>query len=541
MSIDSVHTLPPTTEYLCATRITSNKSKTRLYVKTILHSPEEKRIFTEKLPIESVLLYHYKTPLANINPVKLPDIQLNNVNLGSLNKSNTEDPNINALSNFKDRLCFSFTSKGNSQIPDDWTIQLPKLVLARDLFFSHPSLLRLAFFNTNLTTDMTVDKNAPEAFHIFIAANRKITSLDLKDPIFLKRLALILLCPELSQSFLSIHQKTFKGKNIDKNKVYDFDIDAPCISNIQLNVEGRYYQDKKIFRIERINSFESLETNINKPIKIHIQTQKALRNTKKIFKQKYPAQEKEILDNSQLDLEANADIDQKIVELRNKVSTIYTTEELNISLKASCREVNITKRYSNEKKYKIEGSVAGGEGDTLGNAPGFTVNSKEEPHKKDFISLEFKKLLEEIENEGYKTHRIHHNSFNFENNTSYKMKAKHQNRGFYVSLVCDKKNKEQFYLCEIDTTDLKKNISTLLLPYNSKTEKLLSKENIIRFKIAILLNPLSWPKDFLTEVHNIQLYTTINHPSKQSDPPTNQKYKDWATRIIEKWQSQIND
>ncbi|WP_228267818.1 Tn7-like element transposition protein TnsE [Acinetobacter johnsonii] len=43
--------------------------------------------------------------------------------------------------------------------------------------------------------------------------------------------------------------------------------------------------------------------------------------------------------------------------------------------------------------------------------------------------------------------------------------ANNQLRYFYVYKIFNIENNHQFYLCEIDTSDGKKNISTLLLPY----------------------------------------------------------------------------
>ena len=43
-----------------------------------------------------------------------------------------------------------------------------------------------------------------------------------------------------------------------------------------------------------------------------------------------------------------------------------------------------------------------------------------------------------------------------------------QYRLFYVSLILDNSKNKLFYLCEIDMSDGKKNISTLLIPYDKK-------------------------------------------------------------------------
>lgn len=102
-----------------------------------------------------------------------------------MNETNAENSTVNTHPTYRNRPCFSFQYHN----PGDafgGAIQLPKLVLARDLFFSHPYLLRAALFSERYTTDVLVDRDDTEAFHIFVAPNRKITAKDLKDPVFLK-------------------------------------------------------------------------------------------------------------------------------------------------------------------------------------------------------------------------------------------------------------------------------------------------------------------------------------------------------------------
>ncbi|MEQ0923501.1 Tn7-like element transposition protein TnsE [Acinetobacter schindleri] len=112
-----------------------------------------------------------------------------------------------------------------------------------------------------------------------------------------------------------------------------------------------------------------------------------------------------------------------------------------------------------------------------------------------------------------------------------------QNRRFYVNLILDHEDKELFYLCEIDTSDGKKNISTLLLPYDVKTSKIFLSENLESFKIAILSQSLSWPKDFINKVCDVHSYIMINHIAKKDQSVSNTYHTDWAERILEKWKS----
>ncbi|QBK68129.1 Tn7-like element transposition protein TnsE [Acinetobacter johnsonii] len=527
--------LPKKTIYYGATDIT-HRGKTRFDIKTAMYHPEEKRFFHSKRPIESILLYHYATPLSSIDPVSLDHRTLTLIDLGILNNTNAENPAVNAHDNYRNRLCFSFPYSNTDEFNDGWTIQLPKLVLARDLFFSHPYLLRAALFSERYTTDVLVDRDDTEAFHIFVAPNRKITAKDLNDPVFLKKLALILLHPELNQSFLSIYEKTII--NQAQSKAYDFDIDAPILKNIELDVDGRIHPEKKIFRIERINSFGNLETGIDKPVQFHFVSKKSFGQVKSILDKKQDIKKQPSSDKSQFDDEANADIDQQIAQLKNIVGEIYTIEDLQISLNTSCSEINIQRRNTNREAHHEDQPFAGGEGEDEGTRPGFTIES--ETYFESSTYQDLSKMLRKIEDKGYKVQQIHNQSFiKYGRFRGHKL-TNGQNRRFYVNLILDHDDKKLFYLCEIDTSDGKKNISTLLLPYNVKTKKIFLSENLESFKIAILSQSLSWPKDFINKVCNIQSYIMINHLPKKDHLLSSSYHEDWAERILEKWISMHN-
>ncbi|MCO8070197.1 Tn7-like element transposition protein TnsE [Acinetobacter lwoffii] len=527
--------LPKATKYYSATQIT-HRGETRFDIKTTMYNPEENNFFLSKRPIESILLYHYKTPLSSVEPVPLVNHKLTQIDLGMLNSTNAKDPAINSHDNYRNRLCFSFPYSNTDEFNDGWTIQLPKLVLARDLFFSHPYLLRAALFSERYTTDILVDRDDTEAFHIFVAPNRKITAKDLNDPVFLKKLALILLHPELNQSFLSIYEKTIR--NQAQSKAYDFDIDAPILKNIELNVDGCIHPEKKIFRIERINSFRNLETGIDKPVQFHFISKKNFGKVKNILDKKQDIKKQPSSDKSRFDDEANADIDQQIAQLKNITGEIYTIEDLQISLNTSCSEINIQRRNTNGEAHHEDQSFAGGEGDDEGTRPGFTIES--ETYFESSTYQDLSKMLRKIEDKGYKVQQIHNQSFiKYGRFRGHKL-TNGQDRLFYVNLIFDSEDNELFYLCEIDTSDGKKNISTLLLPSEIKADKMFIDENLKSFKIAILSQSLSWPKDFINKVCNIQSYMMINHLSKKDHLLSSSYHEDWADRILEKWKSMHN-
>ncbi len=273
MSDCSTDFLPKEMIYYTATKI-SRRGQTRFDIDTHLFNPIINRPIQLKLPIESVLLYRYRTQI-DASPTKLFTHTLEHVNFITFRTiilPEGEDQKIH-----EGRICFEFNYY-STVLKKNITIQIPKLILARDLFFSHPYLIRAALFAENYSTDVLVDRNDEKAIHINIAKNKKIMNTDVSDPHFLKKLALILLQPDLKKAFLSIYQKTI----IDQKgaKSFNFDMEVPDLKNIDLTVDGIYDKETGIYRIERITSFKNLDTAINRPIQFHFTSKKSYNRSK---------------------------------------------------------------------------------------------------------------------------------------------------------------------------------------------------------------------------------------------------------------------
>jgi hypothetical protein len=528
MSDCSTDFLPKEMIYYTATKI-SRRGQTRFDIDTHLFNPIIKRPIQLKLPIESVLPYRYRTQI-DASPTKLFTHTLEHVNFTTFRTiilPEGEDQKIH-----EGRICFEFNYY-STVLKKNINIQIPKLILARDLFFSHPYLIRAALFAENYSTDVLVDRNDEKAIHINIAKNKKIMNADVSDPHFLKKLALVLLQPDLNKAFISIYQKTI----IDQKgaKSFNFDMEVPDLKNIDLTVDGIYDKETGIYRIERITSFKNLDTAINRPIQFHFTSKRIIQQVKNAQgqgsnKPKPASQPKEKLNKN-----AEADIDKLLAKLRNLPGEIYTIEELKISLeKPPAKTVVRKRRKQMDKDQNQEEGFAGGEGDIEGTVSGFTTESEiqlERVTYKDLI-----KLLEQIEEKGYKTKEIKNSPFKIYKRFRGHKFANNQLRYFYVYKIFNIENNHQFYLCEIDTSDGKKNISTLLLPYEEKTQRLIETDLDI-LNNSILSQSLSWPKKFLSEVRGINAITTINHPSKKEEIEDVNYYADWAERILAKAKS----
>ena len=521
--------LPDHLIYLIATEI-SRYRQTRFNINTHLFEPNNQRFIKIQLPIESILLYSYKTPLSDDRPERLFSHKLEGIDFSDFASSHESEDTNNKGHDSRRHFVFDYYS---STLDKNLKIVLPKLILARDLFFSHPYLLRAALFAENYSTDLVVDMDDPTAIHIFIAKNKKILKQDIADPHFLKKLALILLHPALNRAFLSIYTRTIDDQK--KFKSFMFDMDAPQINNINLAVNGIYKPSTGIYKIERITSFANLETHINRPIHFHFCPKKLIQLAKDFQGQSSEKSKIATQDKSQLHPKADANIDKLLTKLRNIPGEIYTVEELNIVLDTPSGDIQAYRRRKQlAKESDQEERFAGGEGDIEGTLPGFTNESEVQLERASHQDL--LKVLKKIEQNGYEIQEIRNSPFDrYERFRGHKL-ANHQSRYFYIYKISHTQTDEQFYLCEIDTSDGKKNISTLLLKYDEKTQSLME-NNLKNFNNAILARSLSWPKTFLSEVLGITTFTTINHPSKKEQVEQVNYYADWAKRIIEKLKS----
>lgn len=224
-----------------------------------------------------------------------------------------------------------------------------------------------------------------------------------------------------------------------------------------------------------------------------------------------------------------------LAKLRNLPGEIYTIEELKISLETPPAETVVRKRRKQmDKDQNQEEGFAGGEGNIEGTVPGFTTESEvqlERVTHQDLIEV-----LQKIKEKGYEVQEVKNSPFKkYKRFRGHKF-ANNQLRYFYVYKILNIQNNDQFYLCEIDTSDGKKNISTLLLKYEEQT-RLLIEMDLEKFNNSILAQSLSWPKKFLSEVRGITMFSTINHPTKKEQLEDVNYYTDWAQRILEKVKS----
>lgn len=148
--------------------------------------------------------------------------------------------------------CFTFQDKGT-------TYYLPQLELARVLFFHHAYIARLSLIDQGLVQDFDVQRISIEKALINILP---VCSLPLHvrgDYALRRLLAWILLDPDARRSFESIsYYQLQNGYDTEKYRTWHFQFDPPLLEGVELRLRGHYDQERKVFFVYEIYSVSNL-------------------------------------------------------------------------------------------------------------------------------------------------------------------------------------------------------------------------------------------------------------------------------------------
>lgn len=169
--------------------------------------------------------------------------------------SNIKACPIEAVSKQSDsqQWCFTFQDKGT-------TYYLPQLELARVLFFHHAYITRLSLIDQGLVQDFDVQRlnNLNKALINILP----VCSLPLYvrgDYALRRLLAWILLDPDARRSFESIsYYQLQNGYDTEKYRTWHFQFDPPLLEGVELTLRGHYDQERKVFFVYEIYSVSNL-------------------------------------------------------------------------------------------------------------------------------------------------------------------------------------------------------------------------------------------------------------------------------------------
>jgi len=149
--------------------------------------------------------------------------------------------------------CFNFEFNGTQ-------FYLPQLEFARALFFHHAYITRLALIPSGLTQEFDVqriDKMSKALINILTTCT---LPLYVRGDYALRRLlAWILLDDDARQSFESIaYYQLQNGLNTEKYRLWRFQFEPPQLAGVELTLRGHYDQERKAFFVYEIYGVSNL-------------------------------------------------------------------------------------------------------------------------------------------------------------------------------------------------------------------------------------------------------------------------------------------
>jgi hypothetical protein len=153
----------------------------------------------------------------------------------------------------QDQWCFSFESEGIEFF-------LPQIELARVLFFHSAYMTRLAMLPNGLSEEFDIQPgDEPDITEIHILPTSTLPLKARGDHEQRRVLAWILLDEETRSSFRSIAQHQLKeGEESNGHRRWKFRFDPPALANVELTMRGQFQKELRTFFVYEIDSVENL-------------------------------------------------------------------------------------------------------------------------------------------------------------------------------------------------------------------------------------------------------------------------------------------
>lgn len=162
----------------------------------------------------------------------------------------------------RDQWCFSFEYDGIEFF-------LPQIELARVLFFHYSYITRLAMIPNGLEEEFDIqlgDEPGKTEIHILPTSTLPLKARGNNNQ--RRVLAWILLDEEARRSFRSISQhQLIEGEEVHGHRHWKFRFDPPALANVELSVRGQYHKESHAFFVYEVYSVENLTPRSSKVVK----------------------------------------------------------------------------------------------------------------------------------------------------------------------------------------------------------------------------------------------------------------------------------
>jgi hypothetical protein len=424
--------------------------------------------------------------------------------------------------------CFNFEFGGTQYY-------LPQLELARVLFFHHAYITRLALISGGLSQEFDVqrlDKLSKALVNILPTCT---LPLYVRGDYALRRLlAWILLDDEARLSFESIARYQLQnGYDTDKYRLWRFQFEPPPLAGVELTLRGHYDQERKAFFVYEIYGVSNLTCHC--PAYVDFVDPR--------FAERRSGQGRAVRPGSQSGPELEIDDEQE-------PDSDHT--EIRIETPAVAFEFVNPIQTTRIGKGKAQTGRLGQDGDSsdVPENTGFEVSTDEASTYGTLASADYDGVEDKSDDAHLYTDKFE--AFNAMVLQLVGMSGcRHTHReirkllaidGYSKHLLVDgnprclafhriKKDGQEYALIEVDTSDNKNKLSTLLLKQQDMSFDW--EKTIKELEIRLLKGSLSWPTPFIQKGFG-RNYKRISHPKTASESKNlldSESITRWAERV----------
>ena len=414
----------------------------------------------------------------------------------------------------------------------DIEIVLPQIELARVLFLHNAYLSRAALDQGCLSREFDIIKedhqtliNIPEFCNFPISQFNNIGMRRL--------LAWILLDTQIRTSFESISKNFLSEKLQTKfREFWNFNFIPPSLKGAEITLKVYFSAQKNKYYVNEILAISNLPSEINHTV-IFCSPKFTVKNTQVSSEgssggSKPPRNEDPIIDNEK---EANSDKPTVIIDSPKIIMALSSPFE---TKKAVIKRSGKKGRLNNDDINTLpEPDVSTGESSIFGEiGRGEFENCQDESDDLELFMKRFEAFQAMIEE-----FRSQHNILSKFRFTISKLPAVNRSKVHMtdddnfrcIAEVQLEFQNKQFVILEIDTSDNRKSLSTLIIKVDSLE---IWDQHFPSFKEDIIKRSLRWPT--AESLKNIGIPKGVNHPKNKFEITTSDKeFKDWVKRFTE--------
>ena len=416
-------------------------------------------------------------------------------------------------------------------VPDGPTVFLPQLELARVLFLHDNYMSRICLENGKLSSDFNVTStNGHWSIDVMPQSSYPLAAYN--DERCRRFLSWILIDPEARASFESIHQRLM-NEHTAKNgyQHWDFSFIPPQLKGTKLEVSGWHDFANNSFFVWEIRRVDDLSANM--PDEIDFYHPRFERQVNGQGGGTYTGKPTRP-DEHEIDDEEDADPD------KNRV--VLDTESVGLTFLKPFKTNKITNKTKKVNRGKPDESEPGELSDKVspndesatGTIPGADYDvlndESDDSHLYESKFSCFREVIQRLETtHGCKTRSHPLRKLPKLDRCKKHMMADDANPRC-VAVVEVTYQKQVFHIVEVDTSDAKSSISTMVLKLKDSGKLF---EQVAELEVRLLKKSLAWPRDYIEMICGDGNFAGISHPPCKHkgciDPAD---IDNWAQRFV---------